>query len=265
MSNKRKVYISGPITGNMENYQTEFGKAAQAIINAGHIPLNPAMMPLGLDQRDYMRVSMAMMEGADLVLQLDGWDASEGAVAEYCYARKIGIPLQSLEDFTKENTNAPAPASEQETPLSRVERMFGARESWPNRSSNTQPHTQTDDYPEGYKGFLLIRCPECGEVRGFCSKTSVTETTCRNCGARIPLEDLIPAHVNCGKCGSHFKYRTNIDTQDPIPFRCLECEAPVDLQLNSKGTALTTIGDFRRGVHDDTPHFRNPKPWRLVR
>lgn len=151
---------------------------------------------------------------------------------------RLGMSVHQDEQAAPAPTTAPA--------MSRVERMFGRRESW----NAPQQLAQTGGYTEGYKGFLLIRCPECGEVRGFCTKAAVTESICRNCGTRIPLECLIPAHVNCGKCGSHFKYRTNIDTDGPVHIACLECEAPVDLQLNGKGTALVTIGDRRGGTND---------------
>lgn len=154
-----------------------------------------------------------------------------------------------LEEFYQENMNSTPiimPPTGPVGQISRVERMFGPRTSW-HGSHSTRDSTQASDRPDGYKGFLLIRCPECGEIRGFCSKATITETTCRSCGAEIPLENLIPAHVNCGKCGSHFKYKTNIDTMDPVFYRCPECDAPVDLQMNGRDTALVTLGD-RRGV-----------------
>lgn len=100
----KKVYISGPITGNMENYKSEFGKAEQMIIDAGCIPLNPAKLPLGLRERDYMRISLAMLEAADLVVLLDGWVHSLGATSEQLYASRIGIPCQMLDSFLQENT-----------------------------------------------------------------------------------------------------------------------------------------------------------------
>lgn len=257
MRAKRKVFISGPITGNEDTYKAQFEYAAATVERAGDIPLNPAMLPLGLEQRDYMRICIAMLEAADTILQLDGWVESAGAMAENAYAEKIGIRKASMNDFLHE-TIEPEP----QTPISRTERLFGKRETWSMPGAN-----RAAERPDGYRGFLLIRCPECGEIRGFCAKQPITEYTCQNCGEAIPLEDLIPAHVNCGKCGSHFKYMTNIDTDEPVPFQCLECKAPVDLQMNGKGTAITTIG-FRRaggGGTADGSLFRKPAPYWMVR
>ena len=61
MEKKLKVFLSGPISGHLDTYQKEFGRAAQTVTAAGHIALNPATMPLGLDERDYMRISAAMI------------------------------------------------------------------------------------------------------------------------------------------------------------------------------------------------------------
>ena len=121
--------------------------------------------------------------------------------------------------------------------------MFGPKESW---SGSSTQEAKTDP-GDGVKGFLLIRCPECGEIRGFCSKQPITITSCRNCETEIPLGDLLPAYVKCGKCGSQFKYRTNISDKEPFTFECLDCEAPIDLQLNSRGTAIVTIGENDTG------------------
>ena len=165
---------------------------------------------------------------------------------------------------------------------SRTERMFGARDTWPDqqRGDGTPPRpapepprpksaapktpkpvrhpdtqtlvqhreparTQDDPAPaksEGYKGFLLLECEECGSVRAFCAKYPVTEYRCRECGHKTALiEDLHAAHVNC-KCGKHFKYRTN-SWAETIPTKCLACGSPVDLILNRRGTTHVTLGD----------------------
>ena len=253
---KQKIYIAGPISSRLGTYQAEFSAAAELVDKAGFIPLNPATLPLGLEKADYMRITLAMLDSADMVLLLDGWTQSSGAQLEYGYADYIGEPTIDLRNF--KDRYFPEPVRK---PASRVERMFGAKEDWPQRETST---AQEREWQDGYKGFLLIRCPECGEVRGFCSKNFITEMTCRNCGAVTQLDDLIPAHVNCGKCGAHYRYKTNIDTQEPVSFHCLGCEAPVDLQLNGRGTALVTLGG-RRGGTDNGSTFRNPKPYWLVR
>ena len=37
-----KVFLSGPISSRMETYKAEFDDAARIVIEAGHLPLNPA-------------------------------------------------------------------------------------------------------------------------------------------------------------------------------------------------------------------------------
>ena len=235
----QKVYISGPISDRLDTYQADFTAAAELVERAGFIPLNPATLPIGLEKADYMRITLAMLDSADMVLLLDDWTKSSGAQLEEGLADYTGKPTMDLRHFKERYFPEPV-----RKPASRVERMFGAKDGWPKAETPTEPERE---WQEGYKGFLLIRCPECGEIRGFCAKDFVTDTVCRKCGAGIELQDLIPAHVNCEKCGAHYRYKTNIITQEPVTFHCLGCEAPVDLQLNPRGTALTTVRENRRG------------------
>lgn len=72
-----KVYIAGKITGD-RRYRAKFREAAKALEEAGHVVLNPATLPDGLDDVDYMRICMAMVEwaycqriGKDCALYLD--------------------------------------------------------------------------------------------------------------------------------------------------------------------------------------------------
>lgn len=256
MSEKKKVFISGPISSKPDTYQAEFSAAAKLVEEAGFIPILPSTLPLGMDPGDYMRISLAMLETSDMVLLLNGWEDSDGANLEAGYADYIKKPCMEMRTFSEKYfAQEPEPIRR---PMSRVERMFGARDNWNKEAKDENP---SPERPDGYKGFLLIRCPECGAIRGFCTKSYITETTCRSCGAVTQLEKLIPAHVNCGKCGRHFKYQTNIDTKDPVSIHCINCDAPVDLQMNGSGTALVTIG-FRRGA-DNGSSFRTEKKYWL--
>lgn len=52
---------------------------------------------------------------------------------------------------------------------------------------------------------------------------------------------------------------TNIS--DPqFTMNCLSCGAPVDLELNSRGTAYVTIGHKSGGGGTDRPYVFRPKP-----
>lgn len=132
---------------------------------------------------------------------------------------------------------------------SRVERIFGKRESWsgkkqgkPNKKKRKQTAPKLDngaDEGQGpYRGFLMIECEECGEVKCFCAKMETYGFKCA-CGHVTALEKLRFAHMEC-KCGKKSVYRTNIE-RPTASGSCVECSAPVDLELNRGGTAYVTI------------------------
>lgn len=60
-----KIYIAGKIAGD-RRYRAKFREAAKAMEAAGHVVLNPATLPDGLTDGDYMRICMAMVDAADL-------------------------------------------------------------------------------------------------------------------------------------------------------------------------------------------------------
>lgn len=84
-----KVYIAGKITGD-ENYRTEFAEAEEKLRGMGHIPLNPAALPEGLEKADYMRICLAMLDSADAIAPLLSWTRSDGAAIEMSLARYTG-------------------------------------------------------------------------------------------------------------------------------------------------------------------------------
>lgn len=85
------IYLSGRITGN-PRYHKEFETAEKVLSEQGHIVLNPATLPEGLPRKKYMPICLAMLEAADAVIMLQGWQDSKGAQVEKAYAeyqRKI--------------------------------------------------------------------------------------------------------------------------------------------------------------------------------
>lgn len=84
------IYIAGPMTGK-DNYNREgFTQAHIFIESKGHTPLNPAKLPRNLDDKKYLPICMTMIDAADAVYMLDGWEDSLGAKAEIAYARRQG-------------------------------------------------------------------------------------------------------------------------------------------------------------------------------
>lgn len=89
-----------------------------------------------------------------------------------------------------------------------------------------------------YSGFLYIKCPDCGEIRGFFTKIRIDAFECR-CGAVTELRDLVPLYVNC-ECGKSIRYMTNM-TDNAFDINCLGCGAPVAVQWNEKKKLYETI------------------------
>ena len=90
-----KVYIAGKITGN-ENYRAEFSDAEKKLRALGHIALNPAVLPEGMKQEDYMRICLAMLDSADAIALLPSWTSSGGAMIELNLAQYIGKQIMFL-------------------------------------------------------------------------------------------------------------------------------------------------------------------------
>lgn len=85
-----KIYISGPITGNPD-YKKQFADAATKLRKEGHQVLDPTVWSregLELDYEEYMVLDLAMVDVADAVLMLPGWQNSKGAQREYWRAKE---------------------------------------------------------------------------------------------------------------------------------------------------------------------------------
>lgn len=103
-----------------------------------------------------------------------------------------------------------------------------------------EPAAEDLDESMKYKGFLYIKCPECGMVKGFNMKYPSDHYHCDSCGARSEFKDqLVPMWVNC-ECGGRFRYMTNME--EPIfDVNCLNCGAPVAIQWNEKKKIYETV------------------------
>ncbi|ELG9743281.1 DUF4406 domain-containing protein [Salmonella enterica subsp. enterica serovar Newport] len=67
-----KIYIAGPMTGREKFNRDAFNKEADRLMKHGHTVLNPASLPDGLAQREYMDICFAMLRCADAIMMLPG-------------------------------------------------------------------------------------------------------------------------------------------------------------------------------------------------
>ena len=88
-----KVYIAGPMTGLPQFNRPAFHQAALNLSFEHHVPLNPAILPDGLTEADYMAVGLTMLQRADAIYLLTGWQFSAGARAEHALALKLGLEV----------------------------------------------------------------------------------------------------------------------------------------------------------------------------
>lgn len=97
MERKRVIYIAGPIKG-VANYWEAFEQAEEDLQGLGYIPLSPAHLPEGMTNEQYARIDFAMIDSADAVLFLPGYERSEGATLEANYCKYTGKRVAFLRD-----------------------------------------------------------------------------------------------------------------------------------------------------------------------
>ena len=83
------IYIAGPIKGHAD-YIERFCAAQLDLEARGWIVLNPADLPAGMPAERYMPICLAMLQQADAVYMLQGWEGSDGAGIEYLLAEYQG-------------------------------------------------------------------------------------------------------------------------------------------------------------------------------
>ena len=82
-----KIYIAGKITGDNE-YRAKFQEATSTMEALGHVVLNPAILPAGLAEQDYMQIALAMLNAADLAVFLPDYQESAGAMIEWAWCKR---------------------------------------------------------------------------------------------------------------------------------------------------------------------------------
>jgi len=91
-----------------------------------------------------------------------------------------------------------------------------------------------------YRGFLYVKCPDCGNTYGYCSNEATTHFYCRKCGRKhVFTEPLKPLYLNC-ECGKYSKYMTNMEAE-MFDVECIQCHTPVAVKYNRKKGCYETI------------------------
>lgn len=90
---QKKVFISGPMKGKPNNNKEAFMDAEQALRAAGFSVFNPAWLLgcTGFDESDFMAIDLAALSRCNYIYQLEGWENSTGATAEWQAAKWAGI------------------------------------------------------------------------------------------------------------------------------------------------------------------------------
>lgn len=101
---KPVVFIAGPMTGYLNFNRDEFNSEAGILKDLGFTVLNPAILPDGLQHSEYLTITLAMLEVADSIFILNGWEKSEGANIEMKRARELGLIFMYQSWETAKNT-----------------------------------------------------------------------------------------------------------------------------------------------------------------
>ena len=130
-------------------------------------------------------------------------------------------------------------------PKTQTETMFGDRSAQETSAAPEAPAEKDTSRPvvikaKKFKGFMHLKCEVCGETKSFYVKHFVDDYKCEACGHVTDLVDLKLAHAKCPSCQNYIKYLTNMDT-DRFDIPCLQCGAPVDMELNKKRDEYDTL------------------------
>ena len=99
--NRKKVYISGPMTGLPNLNYEAFHKKADVLRKQGYFVANPAEHFNGrqdLAREVYLKEDVKQLVSCDYITFLEGWKSSKGAVLEYLISLECGIKVLEQEE-----------------------------------------------------------------------------------------------------------------------------------------------------------------------
>lgn len=98
---KKRVYISGPMSGISEMNYPAFHAAEAKLMEMGYDVENPANNPDPEPKtwEGFMRLSVRQVCECDCVVCLPGWEDSRGANVEVALAKTLSMGVYELDDF----------------------------------------------------------------------------------------------------------------------------------------------------------------------
>ncbi len=100
MTDRPKLYISGPMTGIDDDNRPAFAAAARQLRAAGYEVVSPAELDdnerVPMTWHDYLRRDIKVLMDCDAVATLPGWRESRGAKVETNLAMSLDMPVHHV-------------------------------------------------------------------------------------------------------------------------------------------------------------------------
>ena len=103
VSECKKIYISGPMSGYDECNYPAFNAAAEELRSLGYEVFNPAEHNTGASYWETLRGDMEALLTCDAVALLDGWHYSKGASIEVHMATVLEHVIRPIQEWLKPN------------------------------------------------------------------------------------------------------------------------------------------------------------------
>lgn len=90
------------------------------------------------------------------------------------------------------------------------------------------------------KGFMYLKCSECGKEKSFFAREEKKNVYCDCCGKEIKIKEPLRILFKKCECGDNFYCHTNM-TEKRFDITCHRCGAPVAVEWNEKKKVYETI------------------------
>lgn len=132
---KKRIYISGKISGDEENFAQKFAAKEKELTEQGYLVFNPVKHPDMFTWEQFLELDLLALKFCDSVYFLNDWKDSRGAKIEYDEAVKLGKEL-----LFESNEKVQKVAYSKKTPFT-------------TNSENTQNSSAPDNLSSYFKEF----------------------------------------------------------------------------------------------------------------